>query len=83
MILTFWKEYANASSLSHEELDNAVELHQEPIEKWVKYQIDIKDKFDLNILGGCCGTTPEHLKRLVLSIKWRRIQYCRNFSSSY
>ena len=35
-------------------------------------QAEIKkflDKNLLNILGGCCGTTPEHLKELVAIAK--------------
>ncbi len=27
------------------------------------------EKFRINIVGGCCGTTPEHLKRLVAQVR--------------
>ncbi len=29
------------------------------------------EKFNVNIVGGCCGTTPEHLARLVAQVKGR------------
>jgi 5-methyltetrahydrofolate--homocysteine methyltransferase len=29
------------------------------------------DKFHINIVGGCCGTTPEHLTRLVQQVRGR------------
>ena len=29
------------------------------------------DQYGLNLVGGCCGTTPEHLRELVVKIKGR------------
>lgn len=55
---------ANGSSLSHEELDSAKNLEQEPIQQWVKDMLWAKETFDLTIVGGCCGTSPDHLKAL-------------------
>lgn len=53
---------ANASSLDHEELENSVELHSEPIAAWGSKMLDLNRKFKIKVLGGCCGTDSEHLK---------------------
>ena len=30
------------------------------------------EKFHINIVGGCCGTTPEHLKKLIAQVRKNR-----------
>lgn len=55
---------ANASSLSHAELEAAETVEADPIEDWAARMLDLHRTIGIKILGGCCGTTAEHLKRL-------------------
>ena len=34
-----------------------------------KFLANFVDNYGLNLVGGCCGTTPEHLKEVVLAVK--------------
>ena len=52
---------ANASCKSHEELDNSPELDRGDIHELAKDLADMKEKFGLHVVGGCCGTDHEHL----------------------
>ena len=52
---------ANASEKSHEELDNSTELDRGDLKKLGDLMADIQAKYDLRIIGGCCGTDHEHL----------------------
>ncbi len=56
---------ANASSLTHAELEAAETVEADPIEDWSKHMLDLRRHLGIRILGGCCGTTVEHLKALV------------------
>jgi len=56
---------ANASSLDHAELDGAGELKSEPVLDWGERMVELHREFGLSILGGCCGTGPEHLREIV------------------
>lgn len=47
---------ANASKKSPEELDNAEELDADSPSNWAKDMINLNKKYNLKILGGCCGT---------------------------
>lgn len=55
---------ANASSLSHAELEKSDSVETDPIEDWCARMIDISRKLNVNILGGCCGTTDAHLRSI-------------------
>ncbi len=57
---------ANASSQDHCDLDGASELKSENVEDWAKTMLELNQKYKIKILGGCCGTTSEHLKFLSL-----------------
>ncbi|MCF8106433.1 MAG: homocysteine S-methyltransferase family protein [Desulfohalobiaceae bacterium] len=59
---------ANASSLDHEDLDEAGELQGEDISDWGERMIELNRRYGLRILGGCCGTGLEHLQYLVDNI---------------
>jgi S-methylmethionine-dependent homocysteine/selenocysteine methylase len=56
---------ANASSLDHCDLENAEELQKDDITDWGDEMLTLNKKYGVQILGGCCGTGPEHLKYLV------------------
>ena len=55
---------ANASSLDHCDLDGAAELATDDVADWGVQMLDLNRRFGLRILGGCCGTGPEHLRYL-------------------
>ncbi len=59
---------ANASSLDHTELDGAGTLKADEISDWGKRMIVLNRRFGVKILGGCCGTSREHLQYLVDNI---------------
>jgi 5-methyltetrahydrofolate--homocysteine methyltransferase len=55
-------------------------LTPDDLENWMKHFV--KD-FGVNIIGGCCGTTPEHIKRLVnISENFSPAKRITEFSSS-
>lgn len=58
----------NASSLDQTELDGAETLQANPVSDWGKMMIELNRKFGLKILGGCCGTSREHLQYIVQNI---------------
>ncbi|MFK5924789.1 MAG: homocysteine S-methyltransferase family protein [Verrucomicrobiota bacterium] len=53
---------ANASSLDTCDLEKASETQQDSLEDWGDRMIQLNQKYRLPILGGCCGTTDEHLR---------------------
>ncbi len=54
----------NASALDHCELDGAEALHGEPVAAWGEAMLSLRDRHGMQVLGGCCGTGPEHLEYL-------------------
>jgi len=56
---------ANASSLDHCDLDEAVDLKVNDISDWGKQMLTFNQHYGIKILGGCCGTGVQHLKYLV------------------
>jgi S-methylmethionine-dependent homocysteine/selenocysteine methylase len=59
---------ANASRMSHAELDNATELDDgDPIEFGRQFA-EIRSRLKrMNVLGGCCGTDHRHIERIAMS----------------
>lgn len=55
---------ANASSLDHCDLDQADALEAEDVSEWGAAMLDLNRSHGVTILGGCCGTGPEHLRYL-------------------
>ena len=55
----------NASSLSHQELENAAELHVEPVDGWAREMAGLHLNHQMKLLGGCCGTDEAHLQAVV------------------
>jgi S-methylmethionine-dependent homocysteine/selenocysteine methylase len=60
---------ANASRMSHEELDNADTLDRGSPAEWAALVCEIGNAFDLPIVGGCCGTDAEHVQHLAKACK--------------
>ena len=52
---------ANASRLSHAELDEATELDRGDIDELGALYADLASTIDLRVVGGCCGTDHEHV----------------------
>ncbi len=52
---------ANASEKSHEELDNSTELDRGDLDILRDQVAQMYERYDLLVVGGCCGTDHEHL----------------------
>lgn len=59
---------ANASSLDHFHLDGSETLQTDDIADWGNLMIVLNKKYGVKILGGCCGTSVEHLQYIVQNI---------------
>jgi S-methylmethionine-dependent homocysteine/selenocysteine methylase len=55
---------ANASSMSHAELDAATELDRGDIDQLTDLHAGLAGTIDLRVVGGCCGTDHEHVGRI-------------------
>lgn len=56
---------ANASSKSHAELDESVELDDgNPVELGGQYRLLGKKLSNMNVVGGCCGTDHRHVAEI-------------------
>ena len=53
---------ANASSREQSDLDGSAELLRDDITDWGERMVDLHRRWGFKILGGCCGTGPEHLQ---------------------
>ena len=56
---------ANASSLALSKLDSLVEARADEPETFAASLAGLKKKFGLKILGGCCGTSINHLESIL------------------
>ncbi|MCP3849353.1 MAG: homocysteine S-methyltransferase family protein [Gammaproteobacteria bacterium] len=52
---------ANASSLDHQALEGASEIQSESTSSWGSLMLNLNETYGVKVLGGCCGTTGEHL----------------------
>ena len=52
---------ANASIKSHAELDNSTELDRGDPQALAKEVAELREAYDLRVVGGCCGTDHEHI----------------------
>ena len=59
---------ANASRLSHAELDEATELDRGDLDELAALYAALGSKIDLRVLGGCCGTDHEHVATIAASL---------------
>jgi S-methylmethionine-dependent homocysteine/selenocysteine methylase len=65
VISRFYGIQANASSLDQTELEGAETLQMDAIPDWGKQMVELNTKYGVKVLGGCCGTGPEHLQYIV------------------
>lgn len=56
---------ANASSLDQSDLDCAETLQADDIKDWGEIMVELNRRYDVRILGGCCGTSFEHLQYII------------------
>lgn len=64
---------ANASSLTHAELEGSNEVQSENVSEWGDSMMRLNKELGVKILGGCCGTDEKHLEYLLkLSAEHRR-----------
>jgi homocysteine S-methyltransferase len=59
---------ANASRLSHAELDAADELDRGDIAELAELYSALASTFDLRVAGGCCGTDHEHVAAIAQAL---------------
>ncbi len=55
---------ANASTMSHAELDAATALDRGDIPELAQHYQTLQDDLDLRVVGGCCGTDHEHIEAI-------------------
>jgi len=56
---------ANASRMSHEELDNAEELDSGNPEEFGHQHAELRTRFpSITVMGGCCGTDHRHVEEI-------------------
>lgn len=59
---------ANASSLTPEQLDGAANVEGDEPARWADAMIEACRAQSLAIVGGCCGTSPDHMRALAAAI---------------
>lgn len=59
---------ANASALSPEELDGSDTVEGDGPSQWAAAMVEARRVATLPIVGGCCGTSPDHIRALVEAI---------------
>jgi homocysteine S-methyltransferase len=55
---------ANASSKDVTRLDGSAATEADPVETWVRSMFELHATHRVPVLGGCCGTSPEHMRSL-------------------
>lgn len=60
---------ANSSNKSPEELDTLEELDADTPANWARGMVDLNKKYNLKILGGCCGTDARFISSIVDLLK--------------
>ncbi len=58
---------ANASPMSHAELDAATELDRGDIADLAGWYRELRQRLDLRVVGGCCGTDHEHIEAIAVA----------------
>jgi homocysteine S-methyltransferase len=60
-----WGLLANAAALSPEQLDCATTMIADEPEPFAAKMLDLKMRYGMKILGGCCGTDQRHIQAIV------------------
>lgn len=60
---------ANASAKTPEELDKLEELDADSPAEWAQGMVDLNKKYNLKILGGCCGTDSRFISSIADLLK--------------
>ena len=60
---------ANSSNKSPEELDTLENLDADTPDNWARGMVDLNKKYNLKILGGCCGTDARFISSIVDLLK--------------
>ena len=63
---------ANASRLSHAELDEATELDRGDVTELGALYASLGSMIDLRVVGGCCGTDHEHVATIASALAAER-----------
>ncbi|MFC7336326.1 homocysteine S-methyltransferase family protein [Haloferula chungangensis] len=56
---------ANASSKDVTKLDGCAATEADPVGEWARSMLDLHAIHQVPVLGGCCGTTLEHMQHLI------------------
>ncbi len=59
---------ANASRLSHAELDAITELDRGDIPELARLHAELRGAIDFKVVGGCCGTDHEHVRHVYAAL---------------
>jgi S-methylmethionine-dependent homocysteine/selenocysteine methylase len=59
---------ANASCLSHAQLDEATELDRGDVQELGALYASLGTIVDLRVIGGCCGTDHEHIATIAAAL---------------
>ncbi len=59
---------ANTAVESPEELDGSKDIISEDPSTFAEGLIRLSDRFGISILGGCCGSSTEHIRRVAISM---------------
>jgi len=60
--------FANTSSLPAAQLDHSQEIQSDTPEKFAQDAINLTEQYHLKLIGGCCGSTEQHIERLAEQI---------------
>lgn len=63
------KAWVNVSCYPNAGLPNEFGQYDQSPEEMAEYIKDFAEHGFLNIVGGCCGTTPEHIKKIAETVK--------------
>ena len=56
--------WANASAREHSELEQSEQTVADDIDTWTEAMVKLHKTHGVKILGGCCGTTDQHLRAI-------------------
>jgi S-methylmethionine-dependent homocysteine/selenocysteine methylase len=61
---------ANGSTEAPTDLDGAQSVHSDPPNDWAgsMVELELRDRFGLRVLGGCCGTDGRHILALAIRL---------------